>query len=87
MAQLNQGNKPGGFLKAASEKLAAMPVGLKRMDEIEAAMKSAKSAATPKTRDGFAILQRMIDDTRKFYKMAVPDHEALIKAIESAKSE
>jgi hypothetical protein len=45
-------------------------------------MKEAAPAATPKTREGFAILRRMIDDTRELYKEAVPDTKALAGPIE-----
>jgi hypothetical protein len=58
-------------------KLAAVAADLKRMDAIEAAMKQAAPPATPKTREGLALLQRMIDDTRNLYRKAVPDPKEL----------
>jgi len=51
------------------------------MGQIEAAIDKATPAATPKTREGMAILRRMITDTRKLYKQAIPDPRALAKPI------
>jgi hypothetical protein len=69
-------------LRKTFDQLAGVAEHLKRMGAIEAAMKEAEPAATPKTREGFAILRRMIDDTRKLYKEAVPEPKALAEPIE-----
>jgi len=50
------------------------------MDQIEAAIERATPTATPKTREGFALLRRMIEDTRTLYKRAVPDPRLLSAA-------
>ena len=64
------------------KKLAAVPDHLSgRMAEIETLIEDMSPNATPKTREGFALMQRLIDDTRKYYGIAVPDREALIDAI------
>jgi hypothetical protein len=63
-------------------KLAAAGAGLKRMGEIDAAMRAADGGASPKTRDGFALMRRMIDDTRDLYRRAVPDASALTGPVE-----
>lgn len=68
-------------LRQTFDQLAGVAGHLRRMDGIEAAMKEAEPAATPKTRDGFALLRRMIDDTRKFYREAVPDPRALAEPV------
>jgi hypothetical protein len=66
---------------ARFQQLAALPAALDRMAKIEAAMNQAAPTATPKTLEGFAILRRMIEDTRTLYKKAVPDPSALAAAI------
>jgi hypothetical protein len=68
-------------LRATFAKLAGVPAHLTRMGQIEAAIDKATPATTPKTREGMAILRRMITDTRKLYKQAVPDPRALAKPI------
>jgi hypothetical protein len=70
------------LLRQKLAKLAGIGADLKRMDAIEATIKQAAPAATPKTREGFALLQRMIDDTRKLYGEAVPDPKDLTAPIE-----
>jgi hypothetical protein len=70
------------FLRNTIRKLAEVPAYLSRMDRIEAAMREATLGASPKTREGMAILQRMIDDTRRLYKKAVPDPKALTTPVE-----
>ncbi len=69
-------------LRKTFDQLAAAGEQLKRMDTIEAAIKAAAPTATPRTREGCAIMQRMIDDARKLYKVAVPDPKALAGPIE-----
>ena len=54
---------------------------LSRMSGIEAAMAAALPQASPKTREGFAILRRMIEDTRALYRESVPSRHALDQAI------
>ena len=51
------------------------------MDAIAAAMDAATPGATPKTRESLALLRRMIEDTRKLYREAVPDPRALTEPI------
>ena len=70
------------LLRQKLAKLAGIGADLKRMDAIEATIKQAAPAATPKTREGFALLQRMIDDTRQLYRQAVPDPKDLTAPIE-----
>ena len=62
-----------------------MPEQLKRMDEIEKAIGAAAPGASPKAQEGFALLTRMINDTRDLYKKAVPDSAALAEAITKLK--
>lgn len=69
-------------LNAKLAKLAKVADCLKRMAEIEAAIKDTEPIATPKTREGFLILQRFIDDTRRLYLQAVPDPVALSVRVE-----
>ncbi len=61
--------------------LAVIAEELERMDQIESAMQAAAANATPKDRDGFALIQRMIDDTRRIYRDAVPDASELTAGI------
>jgi hypothetical protein len=70
------------LLQATVHKLAGVPGHLAHMARIEAAMDKLAVTATPKTRDGLAILRRMIEDTRTLYKKAVPDLKALATPIE-----
>ena len=69
-----------GLLKKL-KKLATVSEHLTKMSEIEASMKKDTPQATRKTREGFALLRRMIDDTRVLYRTAVPDTAALEAAI------
>jgi hypothetical protein len=62
-------------LETTFRQLASAGEHLARMAEIEKAMN--ETAASPKTRDGFAIMRRLIDDTRMFYQKAVPDPRML----------
>jgi hypothetical protein len=64
-------------LRTTLNKLAAVSVALERMKAIEAAIDATDRGASPKTREGLAILRRMIDDTRTIYQQAVPDPKAL----------
>ncbi|HJT78465.1 MAG TPA: hypothetical protein VJ739_14775, partial [Gemmataceae bacterium] len=68
-------------LRQSLRKLAGLAEDLKRMDRIEAALDAATPAATPKTREGFALLRRMIADTHKLYKEAVPDPRLLSEGV------
>ena len=51
--------------------------GLPRLDAIEKDMKQARANATPKTTETLDKMQRLIDDTRKHYSIAVPKPELL----------
>jgi hypothetical protein len=64
-------------LRMTFQKLAGVAEHLKRMDQIESAINREAPTATPKTREGFALLRRMIQDTRTLYKQAVPDPRRL----------
>jgi hypothetical protein len=70
-------------LLGVCRKLAAIREDLARIDEIEAAMNQAAPMASPKTRDGFSVLRRMIDDTRDLYREAVPDPTVLADTIKA----
>ena len=63
-------------------RLATIADDLRRMEGIEAAMKEATPGASPKTRDGFALMRRMIDDTRELYRKAVPEPKDLTAPLE-----
>jgi hypothetical protein len=69
-------------LRAMLAKLAEIPAALDRMKEIEAALVATERDATPKTREGSALLRRMIEDTRAIYQQAVPDPKALLLPVE-----
>jgi hypothetical protein len=71
-------------LRKTLARLAMIAGDLKRMDDIEAAAQQAEPTATPKTREGLALLQRMIDDTRTLYREAVPDPKLLVEPHDSA---
>ncbi len=64
-------------LRKTLARLAGVRKDLDRMDTIEAALNQADPTATPKTREGLALLRRMIADTRQLYRQAVPDPKAL----------
>ena len=69
------------------EKLAAVADGLKRMDSIGQAIQAATPTASAKTREGFAMLKKFMDDTRALYRLAVPEPSALAQAIQTLKAE
>jgi hypothetical protein len=69
-------------LKATVAKLAAVPAALDRMKEIESAITASEPAATPKTRDGFTLIRRLINDTRVIYSEAIPDSKLLSSPID-----
>lgn len=69
-------------LLAQLRELEALQQELAKMAEMARAMKDALPQASAKTRDGFAILQRMIDDTRDLYHEAVPSQTELANAME-----
>jgi len=48
------------------------------MKEIEAALDATDTGASPKTREGLALLRRLIEDTRTIYRQAVPDPKTLV---------
>lgn len=73
----NQRRQETERFRATLGKLAGVPAALDRMREIEAALDAAEPAASPKTREGFALLRRLIDDTKTIYRQAVPDPKAL----------
>jgi hypothetical protein len=68
-------------LRQTYAQLAGVAEHLRRMEAIEAALKKAAPGATPKTRESFALLQKMIDDTRTSYREAVPNPRALEERI------
>ena len=63
--------------------LAGVPEHLSRMAVIEQAMEAHEAQATPKTRDGSALMQSFIDDTRTIYRQAVPDPAGLQEALKA----
>jgi hypothetical protein len=65
-------------VQTAIQKLAAIPAALERMKAIETRCEALTPIASPKTRDGLALLHRLIDDTKTIYKEAVPDPKALV---------
>jgi hypothetical protein len=69
-------------LRKTFQKLAGMAGHLKQMEEMEAVIDRVSPQATPKTREGIAILRRMITDTRTLYQKAVPDPRLLTDPIE-----
>jgi hypothetical protein len=69
-------------LKATVAKLATALAALDRMKEIESAITASEPAATPKTRDGFALIRRFINDTRAICSEAVPDPKLLSSPID-----
>jgi hypothetical protein len=69
-------------LKATVAKLAAVPVALDRMKEIESAITASEPASTPKTREGFTLIRRFINDTRALYSEAIPDPKLLSSPID-----
>jgi len=69
-------------LRTTLGKLAGVPGALERMREIEAALDATAPGATPKTREGLALLRRLIEDTRTIYRQAVPDPKALVMPAE-----
>ena len=71
-------------LLAQLRELDALPAELTKLTEMERAMQDVLPHATAKTRAGFAILQRMIDDTRALYAEAVPSQAKLTDAIRKA---
>jgi len=62
--------------------LAGLQKDLDDMQNVEQFIKQTEGHATPKTAEGLALLQRMIDDTRRLYHEAVPDPEQLTAPIE-----
>ena len=72
----------GTSFRATLGKLIGATGALDRMTAIEAALDKVDPGANPKTREGLAIMRRMIDDTRKIYSLAVPDPRALAVPIE-----
>ena len=82
IADENQQEAERKKLLAQLKKLAEVQVHLGRMAEIEAAMDAATPRATPKTLESFAIMRRMITDTRRLYRQAVPDPPLLTATIE-----
>ena len=81
----NQRKAGASKLLATFTKLAGVREHLDRMAKIEVAMDEVTSDATPKTAEGIEILRRMIDDTRRLYRLAVPDSTALTSGIEALK--
>jgi hypothetical protein len=82
IADARQRQAEADRLRQALRKLAGVAEHLKRMDRIEAAVAAATPTATPRTREGFALLRRLIADTRKLYKQAVPDPRLLSGGVE-----
>jgi len=65
-------------LRTTLAKLAGVRGELDRMKEIEAALDATDTGASPKTREGLALLRRLIEDTRTIYRQAVPDPKTLV---------
>jgi hypothetical protein len=82
IADGNQRRAEAERLRQTLQKLAGLAEHLKRMQRIEAAIDAATPAATPRTREGFALLRRMIADTRKLYQQAVPDRRLVSEGVE-----
>ena len=69
-------------LRTTLGKLAGVPGALDRMKEIEAALDATGPGATPRAREGLALLRRLIEDTRTIYRQAIPDPKALVMPAE-----
>ncbi len=81
IADTSQRRTQADQLLVKFRKLASNREDLERMEKTSRAVAAAMPTVSPKAREGLALLQKMVDDTQRLYRLAVPDRAALDAAI------